>query len=148
MCAQCVREGKNFPAEPPGWSNVSDDPGHDPRAGRRTAQPIGMPPAAAGMTFDRSNERGDGDRVVWDVSWDPEQVAGMSTEGVRQQVRSYVVREVSNEKDIGHDAGTRNWGTIADPRIEDFDEDGGVATVSFQTSEQAAPQFSSAEATE
>ena len=118
------------------------------QASRRTAQPIGMPPAAAGMVFEKANERTDGDRVVWDVSWDPQMVIAMSGEGIKQQIRSYILREVSNEKDIGRDHGTRNWGTIADPRIEDLDVDGGVATVSFQTSESAAPQVAPARATD
>ena len=128
------------------------DPDRYARAIDRTleklAQPLGMPPAAAGMQFEKSNDRSDGDRVVWDIAWDPEMASVMSSENIKQNIRSFVLREVSNEKDIGHDHGTRNWGTIADPRVEDIDIDAGIATVSFQTSEQAAPQLAPAEATE
>jgi len=114
---------------------------------RRRAQPIGMPPAAAGITFDKSNERSEGDRVVWDLSWEPESLAMLSGSGIEQQIRSWVLRDVSNEKDTNQ-PGTKNWGTIADVTIEDIDADAGIATVSFMSSEQASPQVAPAEATE
>lgn len=113
----------------------------------RQAQPLGMPPAAAGITFEKSNERSEGDRVVWDVGWDPEQFAMLSGLDIEQQIRSWVLRDVSNEKDTGQRA-TRNWGFVADIVLEDIDLDAGIATVSMQSSEQAAPQVAPAEVTE
>lgn len=120
---------------------------HKCAASRKTAQPIGMPPAAAGMSFERANERSDGDRVLWDVSWEPDLVEVMSSEDIKQNIRSYVQREASEQQDTGRDR-TKNWGTfIGDVNVEDFDVDGGIATISFQTSEQAAPQVAPAEVT-
>lgn len=127
---------------------VADEWHGKKKDGTRTAQPLGMPPAAAGMTFEHDNERSDGDRVLWDISWEPEMVAMMSSADIEQNLRSYVLRAVSDEKTIGNDRGTRNWGTIADPRVEDIDVEAGIATISFQTSEQAAPQVAPATVTE
>jgi len=119
----------------------------DASASRRRAQPLGMPPAAAGIQFEKSNERSKGDRVVWDLSWEPESLAAMSTEGIKQQIRSYVTREIGQRQATDRNS-TKNWGFSADPTVEDIDVDAGIATVSFMTSEQAAPQVAPAEATE
>lgn len=116
-------------------------------ARRKQAQPIGMPPAAAGMTFEKSNERSDGDRVKWTISWEPETVDMLSGEDIKMQIRSFVLREISNEKDVGQ-ASTKNWGTVSDIVVDDLDIDAGIAEVSFMSSEAAAPQVAPAEATE
>jgi predicted nucleic acid-binding Zn-ribbon protein len=110
---------------------------------RRVAQPLGMPPSVAGMAFERTDTRQEGDRIVFDVAWNPETVKNLSGSGIEQQIRSFVLREVSNTKDIGRPG--RNFGFVADPRIEDLDVDGGIATVSFASSEVAAPQLAPAE---
>lgn len=135
QCRECTWKDEGGEA-PGGWYDAS----------RKTAQPIGMPPAAAGMTFERSNERSDGDRVKWDVAWDPEMVIAMSGEGIKNQIRSYVIRESSQRQATDRDR-TRNWGFVGDVQVEDLDVDAGIATISFQTSEAAAPQVAPAQVT-
>jgi hypothetical protein len=102
----------------------------------RAAQ-LGEQPSRASMRFEASPGTRIGDRIVTEVTWEPERLDAMSDQNIHHAIESFVL-------ELGSKKEWRDWGTIADVQIDEFDRDGGSARVSFKSSEISAPQLSGA----
>lgn len=111
---------------------VLDDVG-TPRYGQ-----LGEQPSRANMGFVATPGTRVGDRIVTMVTWDPDRVESMGDKNLHYAIRSFVL-------ELGSKKEWRDWGTIADVQIDEFDRDGGSARVSFKSSEISAPQLSGAD---
>lgn len=98
---------------------------------------LGEQPARGALRFEASPGTRIGDRIVTVVSWDPETVESMGDNNLQHSIRSFVL-------ELGSKKEWRDWGTVADVQIDEFDRDG-KATVSFKSSEISAPQLAPAD---
>lgn len=103
---------------------------------QRTAQ-LGAQPSRAAMGFSASPGTRVGDRIVTQITWEPERVEGMGDANLQYAIRSYVL-------ELGTKKEWRDWGTIADVQVDGLDREDGSARVSFKSSEISAPQLSGA----
>ena len=99
---------------------------------------LGDQPSRASMGFKASPGTRVGDRIMSIITWDPENVESMSDQNIHHSIRSFVL-------ELGTKKEWRDWGTIADVQIDEFDRGEGSARVSFKSSEISAPQLSAAE---
>lgn len=103
----------------------------------RQAQ-LGEQPSRAHMGFKATPGARIGDRIVTFVHWEPERLQAMSDHNILHAIRSFVL-------ELGSKKEWRDWGTIADVQIDEFDTKDGSARVSFKSSEISAPQLSAAD---
>lgn len=133
-CPSCY--GKGYEEDWQGGRSVCSTCKGTSRTASRAAQ-LGEQPSRAHMGFEATPGSRVGDRIVTMITWDPDRVESMSDQNLQHSIRSFVL-------ELGSKKEWRDWGTIADVQIDEFDR-GGSARVSFKSSEISAPQLSAAD---
>jgi hypothetical protein len=103
----------------------------------RQAQ-LGEQPSRAAMGLKATPAARVGDRIVTQLTWDVDATEAMGDHNLQHALKSYVL-------ELGTKKEWRDWGTIADVQIDEFDRDAGTARASFKSSEISAPQLSGAD---
>jgi hypothetical protein len=154
VCPQCSRP--SAVAGPMGWRKCpcgwtenlpmdlqeSDSPRQSEMAPTTPVAPVvtariaqlGVQPGRGDIKMKASPATTVGNRVESVITFDTDQTAQMSDGNLRQAIRSFVL-------ELGSKKEWRDWGTVADIQVDDIDRKNGEATVSFKSSEIAAPQY-------
>jgi cell division protease FtsH len=92
------------------------------------------PPSQEALKFQCSDRRVEGDKVFCTVTWNPDDVHAMGSKAIEQRVKSFVQKEINQ----------KSWGFSGGLKVESINVSDGTAEVSYKSSEDAAPQLSSA----